>query len=92
MKDIDNKLNCQPMAYGFIDNNNKTNKACFFRDDPDLELAKTHENSTIIPLWGSFNFQYDELTEQYIAELDDKTVQIIAGGNRGKWAKELGDN
>lgn len=32
-------------------------------------------------------FEYDQLTEEFIAELDDKTVMTIMGGNRGKWAQ-----
>jgi hypothetical protein len=32
-------------------------------------------------------FAYDQLTEEFICELDDKTVLTIAGFNRGKWAQ-----
>jgi hypothetical protein len=32
-------------------------------------------------------FEYDQLTEEFICELDDKTVMIISGGNRGTWAQ-----
>ena len=32
-------------------------------------------------------FEYDELTEEFYASLDDKTVLIISGGNRGSWAQ-----
>jgi hypothetical protein len=34
-------------------------------------------------------FQFDDLTEEYIADLDDKTVLIINGGNRGHWKDKL---
>ena len=33
--------------------------------------------------------EYDELTEEYIVDLDDKTVAIVQGGRRGWWANEL---
>ena len=33
--------------------------------------------------------EYDELTEEYIVDLDDKTVAIIQGARRGWWAREL---
>lgn len=32
-------------------------------------------------------FEYDELTEDFYASLDDKTVLIISGGNKGSWAQ-----
>ena len=34
-------------------------------------------------------FLYDDLTEEYIAELDDKTVLIISGGNRARWFNKI---
>jgi hypothetical protein len=34
-------------------------------------------------------FLYDDLTEEYIAELDDKTVLIISGGNRARWFNNI---
>lgn len=34
-------------------------------------------------------FEYDQLTEEFICELDDKTVMIISGGNRGTWAQHF---
>lgn len=35
----------------------------------------------------AWNFEYDQLTEEFIHELDDKTAMSISGFNRGYWAQ-----
>lgn len=49
-----------------------------------LKLERERQVSGEAVAW---NFEYDQLTEEFIYELDDKTAMTISGFNRGSWAQ-----
>jgi hypothetical protein len=75
---------CSPSYQGEL----TTHQAIDLTIDCVLELLKQQAMVESEPV-ANVKFELDQLTEEFIAELDDETVLIISGGNRGKWAQQF---